>query len=345
MNIEKTILTDLHRCYTVAHTVINGRKKMFIATEGEGACYMYDVETLEKTTVWEEPGGTMAMIFIPNTNGEFLAVQNFFPTFQSKEAKIVYGKLNGDKWEIKTLFKMPYLHRFDILEANDKMYFLGAVLCNSKEFKDDWSDPGKIYVSEMNDDFFNENAKFEVIKDGLTKNHGYTKGILNKEEVVLVTSEEGIFKITAPNDKNKKWSVEKILNEPTSDVAIIDIDNDGEEELVTIEEFHGKHFRIRKKYNDEYKVIYNYPKEIDFGHVVWGGKLLGVQTIIGGYRRLERELFGIRCIDEKELKFEHYVIDKEVGPSNVCVIECDDKDIILSANREIGQAAIYTVTK
>lgn len=83
----------------------------------------------------------MSIIPIPEKNGDFLAVQRFFPTFQSEDAEIVWGRYENGKWEIKTLFKLPYLHRFDILEANGKLYFLGAVLCNSKQFKDDWSDP------------------------------------------------------------------------------------------------------------------------------------------------------------------------------------------------------------
>lgn len=119
---------------------------------------------------------------------------------------------------------------------------------------------------------------------------------------------------------------------------------DGENELVTIEPFHGNKFIINKKINGEYKEIYSYPKKIDFGHVVWGGKLRGVPSIIGGYRREEGELFVIQCTDKKKLTFKAETIEAGIGPSNVAVINGKDKDIIISANREIGEAALYFVT-
>ena len=38
------------------------------------------------------------------------------------------------------------------------------------------------------------------------------------------------------------------------------------------------------------------------------------------------------------------VIEAGVGPSNVAVINEKDRDIIISANRELGEAALYFVT-
>ncbi|MFQ6847842.1 MAG: hypothetical protein ACLRSC_02455, partial [Clostridium perfringens] len=247
MKIEKKFLTDLHRCYATSSTVIDGDRKILIATEGEGPCFMYEGDDFKQSTVWDGPGGTMSIIPIPGKNGDFLAVQRFFPTFQSEDAEIVWGRYENGKWEIKTLFKLPYLHRFDILEANGKLYFLGAVLCNSKQFKEDWSDPGKIYVGEIPEDL-NKPIELKVIKEGLTKNHGYCRAYHNGKMVGLVTSQEGVFRVTPPQSDDEEWNVEKIMDRPTSDVAVVDIDEDGEDELVTIEEFHGKHFRINKKY-------------------------------------------------------------------------------------------------
>ena len=75
-----------------------------------------------------------------------------------------------------------------------------------------------------------------------------------------------------------------------------------------------------------------------------GGKLRGVPTIIGGYRRCDKDLFYIQCTDKEKLEFETVVIESGVGPSNVAVLNEDDRDIIISANRELGQAALYIVT-
>ncbi|MPQ44261.1 hypothetical protein [Clostridium tarantellae] len=344
MKFEKKFLTDLHRCYATSSTVIDGEKHILIATEGEGPCYMYSGPDFKQSTVWEGPGGTMSMIQIPGKNGDFLGVQNFFPTFQSENATIVWAKPEKDgKWNVKTILKLPYLHRFDILSANGVNYFIGATLCTSKTCKDDWSDPGKIYVGVLPDDL-NEPIKLKVIKEGLTKNHGYCRANWNGKMVGMVTSENGVFVVTPPQNKDEDWQVEKILDRPVSDVAVVDIDNDGVEELVTIEPFHGKDFVINKKVGDKYEVVYKYPKEMDFGHVVWGGKLRGIPTIIGGYRRNDKDLFYVQCESTNPLKFKTEVIESGVGPSNVAVINEVDRDIIISANRELGQAALYFVT-
>lgn len=345
MKFEKKFLTKLHRCYATSYTIVDGKRKILLATEGEGSCYSYSGEDFEQSTVWDGPGGTMSMVQVPGKNGDFLAVQNFFPTFQSEKATIVWAKPEkDDTWTVKTIIDLPYVHRFDILTANGINYFLGSVLCNSKTSKDDWSDPGKIYVGVLPDDL-NQRVELKVIKEGLTKNHGYCRTVWNGKMAGIVTSQEGAFVVTPPENKDGDWSIEQILDRPISDIAVVDIDEDGEDELVTIEEFHGNKFLINKKIDGEYKKVYSYPKTIDFGHVVWGGKLRGVPSIIGGYRREEKELFVIQCTDKEKLTFKAETIESGIGPSNVAVINDKERDIIISANREIGEAVLYFVTE
>lgn len=344
MKFEKKFLTKLHRCYATSSTIIDGKRKILIATEGQGACYMYDIDDFKQSTIWDGPGGTMSMITIPGKNGDFLAVQNFFPTFQSENATIVWAKPNSNgSWEIKTLFKLPYLHRFDIITSGNKNYFLGATLCTSKTCKEDWSDPGKIYVGELPEDL-NEEINLTVIKEQLTKNHGYSRAIWNGMNVGMVTSEEGVFVVIPPQNKDNQWKVEKILDRPTGDIAVVDIDGDGVDELVTIEPFHGNSFVINKKYDEGYKKIYEYNDGIEFAHVVCGCKLRGIPTVLCGYRRNDKELFYIQCDDKDKLTFKRGVIEKGVGPSNVAIINQNKRDIIISANRELGEAALYFVT-
>ena len=51
MKIEKKFLTDLHRCYATSSTVIDGDRKILIATEGEGPCFMYEGDDFKQSTV------------------------------------------------------------------------------------------------------------------------------------------------------------------------------------------------------------------------------------------------------------------------------------------------------
>lgn len=341
MKIEKKTLTKLHRCYATSSTVIDGETKILFATEGEGAAYMYSGADFVQSTVWDGPGGTMSMVPVPGKNGDFLAVQNFFPTFQSEKATIVWAQPLADgQWEVKTVLNLPYVHRFDILSAGGVNYFIGCTLCTSKTDKEDWSDPGKIYVGVIPEDL-NQPIELTVIKEGLTKNHGYSRTTWNGVMAGMVTCDSGAFAVTPPQKAGDAWTIETVLERPISDIAVGDIDGDGVAELITIEPFHGNQFIINKKTATGYEKVYEYPEPMEFGHVVWMGKLRGVPTVIGGQRRHAKDLFYIQYKDGKYVKT---TIETDIGPSNVAVINEADRDIIISANREIGEAVLYIVT-
>lgn len=344
MNIEKKFLTNLERCYATSYTVVDNELRILLATEGQGACYQYSGKDFTQSTVWDGPGGTMSIVPIPGKNGDFLGVQNFFPTFQSEKATIVWGSPRKDGgWDIRTVLNLPYVHRFDIISAGGINYFIGATLCTSKQFKDDWSDPGKIFVGALPDDL-TQPIDIKPIKEGLTKNHGYCRVQWKGHTASMITCQEGVFVVTPPDQLGNEWIIEQLLDREVSDIAIVDIDGDGVDELATIEGFHGGKYRISKKIGDTYEVVYEYPKTFDFGHVVWGGKLRGIPTFIGGFRRDDKELFYIQCDSKDPLTFKATVIEAGIGPSNVAVINQEDRDIIISANREIGEAALYIVT-
>lgn len=248
MKFIKKELVDLVRCYAVSHMNIDNKTYFMYATEGEGKAIAFDGEDLTKSeTIWDGPGGTMSMVNIPGKPGEFIAVQKFFPTFDAKDAILVHTVRNSDgTFKTEKIMDFGYLHRFDILHSNGKNYFVGCRLCRSKKDKEDRSDPGDILVGELPSDL-SRGIELKVLEEGLVRNHGYHHSVLNGVEVGYVTADQGVFLVTPPNENNKEWKSEKILDERVSDVAVIDIDDDGELELVTIEAFHGDKFNVRKK--------------------------------------------------------------------------------------------------
>lgn len=344
INIEKKRLDDMIRSYSVNHIKVNGIEKLFFASEAiDGACYAYSGENFDqKEVVWETDGGTMSIIEIPDTDGQFLAVQKFFPGFNSAESKLVWARFEDDTWKIQDFLKLPYLHRFDILVSNGKKYFIGCTLCGSKKDRNDWSDPGKIWVGEIPEDL-NQEMKIHPIKEGLVKNHGYSKDVEMGQELSYVTCDLGIYKVTPPHAKNKEWTIEQILDQPTSDLTVFDMDGDGEKELVVMAPFHGNEFKILKKINGEYSEVYRYPHEIDFAHALWAGNLRGRPTILGGIRRKDEELFYVQY-DEDKKTYDTTLIEKGVGPANLSVLHQKDQDVILSANHTKNEVAIYLVT-
>ena len=343
MKIEKQVLTSLPNCYSANSIVVDGETRILVASEGEGACLAWTGPGYDSAhTVWEGPGGTMSIVPIPGTNGEFLAVQKFFRMFQWEEAKVVHVRpLPSGGYAVTDILQLPYIHRFDLLTVGNRHYFIACTLATTKDSKEDWSNPGKIWVGE----YTSVGAlEIRVLKDGITKNHGYSR--LTQDGVMrgLVTGEEGAFEVTPPQRAGDEWTVKQIMDWPISDISAIDIDGDGELEFATIEPFHGTFFRIYKKIDGAFKKIYEHPETTEFYHVVVGAQLAGVPVFIGGCRRGQQQLFYVRASQTAPQALETVLIEAGVGPSNVYVLHEDHRDIIVAANREKGEAALYFVS-
>ncbi|MCF8019707.1 MAG: hypothetical protein K9L62_09885 [Vallitaleaceae bacterium] len=341
MRISKKILGQLERVYATTIMEANGRLNYIVASEGVNQCIAYDAETGTETVIWDEPGGTMNIVPIPGRKNEFYATQKFAPTFNAQESRVVHCKVNEDNgWTVTPVMTIPYLHRFDLLLIEDELYLIGGVLCKSKAFLDDWSDPGCIIVGKLNDDL-TQPFELTTIYDGITKNHGFYAGEWKKRKAYLITGVEGVFAVYVPKHQDAPWEVERIFNFEVSDCAMCDIDGDGALELATIEKFHGEYGKIYKEINGKWEMIHNHNYE--FGHVVWGGKIQDEPAFIIGGRKGDMELILFTMDEEGQIR--ETLVDNTGGPSNIAVINLDDKDVILAANRQIGEVAIYEITK
>ena len=344
MKFEKKRLGDMTRCYCASHTVIDGQLYVLLASEEpEGPCYAYTGPDLaEKEVVWEHVGGTMSIIPIPGKNGQVLAVQNFFPGFKSQRAKLAWVRRDPEKgWISRDFLYLPFLHRFDILPVGGVNYFIGAQLCGSKKDREDWSDPGKIYVGVLPDDL-TQQMEVTPILEGLVKNHGYCQGSYQGKLCSYITSESGIHVCIPPQQPGEAWTVEKLLDKPVSDVAVCDLDGDGQPELCTIEPFHGNAMHIyHQDGQGGYTQVYSYPHEMNFAHAIWAGNLRGKPAAVLGIRRMDSELAVIAWNGSG---YETTILEKEGGPSNVDVIHTPDKDILVCANHTKNEAAVYFVT-
>ncbi len=342
MNFKKQFLTNLNRCYSATSITVDGKTRVVLASEGASPCLAWTApDFAQADMVWEAPGGTMSMVPIPGTNGEFLAVQNFLRMFQCDDAKIVHVRpLSSGGYEVTDILHLPYIHRFDLLTVGDRHYFIGCTLSTGKATREDWSNPGQIWVGEYTGV---GPLKISVLKDGLTKNHGYSRLTQNGVTSALVTCEQGAFEVTPPATPDGQWSVKQFMDWPISDISAIDIDGDGELEFATIEDLHGPYFRVYKKIDGAFKRIFEHPEVSEFYHVVVAATLAGKPVFIGGCRRGKQQLFYVHAARLAPLELKAELIEDGVGPSNVHVLHEDGRDIIVAANREMAEAARYFV--
>jgi hypothetical protein len=346
MKITKHHLCDLPSCYAASHVERNGRTLLLLAPDAPGPCYAFDSVTFKRETVCPEPGGTMSLVPLPcsngplpGTNGDFLAVQSFFPGFQAQGAEIVWVRGEEKGWRAQTILKLPYVHRFDVLERGGKKYLLCCTLCTIKNDVDDWTSPGGLYVAELPDNL-NEPISLTQIAGGMTRNHGYWR-VKNKGHTSALTScDQGVFEVLPPAKNGGKWTVTKVFDQPVSDIALSDIDGDGIEELAAIKPFHGNRFCIYKRLENGCSLLYQYPGNTGFLHVAWGGKLRGENVFIGGARGGLKELFLLRLENGKILS---ETIEAGAGPANISVVNGKDRDLILVANHESGEGAVFIV--
>lgn len=341
MKFEKIHLDDITRCYCASHiTIDNKLYALFASEDPQSICNSYTGENFEiKENIWTDRGGCMSIIPLPGKEGEFFAVNEFYLKVSPSLSKIVWGKKTEQGWEIKDVLSLPFLHRFDIYNVNGKNYFICATIAYDKDNKEDWSRPGQIYVGEISDNPA-EGIKLEKILDGCFRNHGYSRSTYNDQICGYFASDQGVVRVIPPFDGN--WHVEKVLEGKISEIALVDIDNDGEMEMMTIEPFHGNSMKIYKLKDGKYEEDFVYPYEIDFAHTLVGTKLCGVNSFVGGVRRVNAELFVIQYIDNKYVVT---IVESNVGPANIDVVNRDNDDIIIAANHTKNEAAIYKVTK
>lgn len=343
MKYIKKTLAELDHCYAVNVMEGEGGPWVFFAAENRNPCIAFDcADHTRQKTVWEQPGGTMSMVEIPGKTGEFLAVQKFFRLFEWEEACLVWVKPNAQGgFDVKELFTLPYLHRFDLLQRDGRIWLVACTLAAHKQTRDDWSQPGSVYAALLPGDW-DGRIELKEIKGDCFQNHGYARLKGKEYDMGLFTCEQGVFRLTPPPAGSEEWGIEQIMSQATSDADVIDVDGDGEDEIATIERFHGCYFRIYKKIDGVYTQVYQHPEVTEFYHVVKAGTLVGKPCFVGGCRRGKKQLFVVHWNEETH-EFVTETVEEDVGPSNACIYNGPQGDVIYSANREAAHAAVYFV--
>jgi len=351
MNVEKKVIASLNKCYAMAELPCQGQHCFLVAAEKSDPCYLFAEDGTKLETVWTEPGGVMTMVKVPGADGQFLSTQRFFSPNDSKNASIIIATRKGkDDWELRTLCKAPFVHRFGILNRNGTNYLLVCCLKSGHEYKNDWRFPGEVFATVLPSDLsvFNEDHPLALtkIKDGMLRNHGYCQIQMNGHDAAVVGCEQGTFLFTPPAAPGKDWGIEQLCGVPASDSVLLDFDGDGKLELGTISPFHGAsltiyHLDAFGSYVPRWKLPIP-EEETEFLHATWAGELCGRPAWVVGWRKGTRKTIAITCQDGV---YQTEIIDENTGCANAMhFVNKDGKDVIVATNREIDEAAMYILT-
>lgn len=338
IEIKKEVIGSMERCYALASINTMSGKKIIVGSEAVGGeCKIYSLEDYTEETIFKNIGGTMSIVPL-NTKDEqqesFLISQKFYPGFQAKESKIVKLTKKEEHWVSEEVLVMPYLHRFDIIQNDGKDYIVCATLCTWKNEREDWSSPGHVFVGEY--DRNNNTVKnLRIVLANITKNHGFIKVQENQQQTVIISSEDSVYKIFVEKDH---YYYKNINGIPSSEITLVDINNDGEQEMVIIEEFHGKTLGV---YDRKGELLTRINRDASFLHSLWSGSFAGQNIVICGARRGLSDLVLIYFNEKMDLQVVE--IDSNVGSANIIVEEIENGLSIISANNLVNEVAAYSL--
>lgn len=346
MQVKKKVISNLKKCYSIAPLNYKGREHILVAAEKQDPCYLFDTEGNLEDTVWTSPGGVMSMAQVPGSDGVFLATHEFYSPNDSKEARIVVvTPLAKGNWKVQTLVRLPHVHRFDILTRNGVNYLLACTLKSGHGYKDDWSQPGKVYGAVLPGDLgdFGEGhqLKLEVLQDNMLRNHGYCKIQEKGMDTCLIACESGVYQFIPPRAPDGRWEIHRLVEEAASDAILADLDQDGERELILISPFHGQHIYFYRKTQEGYEKVYSYD-HAKFAHAIYGGTILGKPAAVIGHREGEGNLL-LFTYDHEKKGYQAEMLDTHCGPANVYHYIKNGVDVLISTNREIDEVAMYTI--
>ena len=148
-----------------------------------------------------------------------------------------------------------------------------------------------------------------------------------------------------PETPEGKWQIEQLLDCPTSDALLLDLDGDGVEELCTLSPFHGERVAVWHQTENGYVPVWTLPEDAPFSHAICGGMIAGAPTFVTGHRAGKKNLMAIRYDRDTE-SYTVTVLDEGRGPANVIhYVNHDDTDVLIAANRETDEVAMYEITE
>lgn len=334
---KKEVILNIENVYTANAFVTPGGWFIGAGSETGSEVYLYEVVGKQKSLVPGCPGGMMGFVPVPGTANEFVTVMGLFPPFKGLEAGLYHHRQTGAQWETSKVIHLPFAHRCEFLTRDNKRFLFAASVSSYKENPADWSRPGEIMMVE-----WQEEAVFplqgEVIDAGISRNHGLLRHRVEGVETLLFSGKEGIFYLIA--GAGNEWILEQLFEQEVSEFALIDLDGDGNDELITIEPFHGEQIRFYKMIGGNWELQYS--DTLSFGHGLCSGWINRNPMVFAGNRSASLSLDVFGTLNLAAGKVERETVESGVGPTQTQVFSDGENSYLLSANQKKHEVALYT---
>lgn len=335
--MKKKVILNIQSVYTANAFHVGNEMYVGAGSETTPQVYLSSLSSGESSLVDGCPGGVMSFVPVPGRQDLFYSIMGLFPPFVGLEAGVFMHRRTADGWETVRAMHLPFAHRCDILNKDGRNYIFAASCSKHKDNPADWSQSGELYVIPLDGNGLPEEP--ELVYNVIWRHHGMLKAVVEGEETILFSGAEGIFRLVL--DDSGKWQAVSIFDQEVSEFGLIDMDGDGEDELVTIEPFHGNTVNIYDRTPEGWDKKYS--GELSFGHGLSCGMFGGEPVVVVGNRRGSLTLDLIKAIDFSKGEFSREAIEQEAGPTQTQVFTTEGIDYILSANQLKNEVALYTM--
>jgi len=335
--LKKQTILEIENVYTANAFVTDDGFFVGAGSETGSQVKLYNLEDKSTVNLPGCPGGMMSFIPVPGEAWSYVTIMGLFPPFIGREAGVYMHRLSGKDWITEKAMDLPFAHRCEFLQVEDGHVLVAATVSKLKENPADWSRPGELHVISLAKDL---SFPWEsvVIDSGITRNHGMGKASIGGEELLFVSGDRGIFSVQA--GQGRSWEVKAVFEKEVSEMTFIDLDGDGQKELVTIEPFHGTELNIYKRMHTDWELRYS--GSLAFGHGLSSGVFNGKPIIVAGNRSDSLALEIITVDELNKGTVNKRFIESGVGPTQTQVFTYKGMDYILSANQKKHEVALYS---
>lgn len=332
LKVNKILSIKCERAYAVQFMKLFDKDFVICASEARpnepGICVAYNVKDLtENYTIWDNVGGCMGFVKDPFDSNAFYAVQKFYLKEVPSKAKIVRVVFNGNSFVVNDFLQLPLVHRIGVLDK----YLICCTVSKYKSDKDDWSNPGEIIAFDLT----SQNKHARVIDSTIFRNHGFYQ----MNDAIYIGGDNGLYKLILNNDK---FHLIKLLSEAIGDMCITDLNNDGIDELITINKMHGDEVSIYQFDGSTYYKVFTYGINTEFIHALTPGMINRDNYVFVGVRKGNGNTLAISYIDGT---YHLDCLDKSAGAANLSFVNLNNQYFLGAANHTSGEFSLYKLEK